>query len=280
MGFDPRSWARAPAPGRQVTANIDALLAENEALRREVAALRQQLARRQPHGSGVGVGTSRPEVTSGSAPGLSPDQVRRWGESLASHPRWRDLRVGTSLRAGDTLAFSGLRGLIEHQRGQWRDPHAELEAELDRRSPGLGSALRQALRGPQSKVRLAVRAAFAVHGVRAPEWLSEAPWRLVDDLLARIAALEAAARRTQAARDARRNATGTRDASAGGSRTAEAAMDPGRAAALTVLGLPRGASREAIKRAHRSLVKTHHPDRGGDGEDFRRIQAAYQLLMA
>jgi curved DNA-binding protein CbpA len=47
-----------------------------------------------------------------------------------------------------------------------------------------------------------------------------------------------------------------------------------------VLGLHRGATRQEIKRAHRRLVKAHHPDRGGDGDDFRRIQAAYQLLIA
>ncbi|CAK6699954.1 J domain-containing protein [Synechococcus sp. BA-124 BA4] len=245
MGFDPRSWARAPARGAQVTANIDALLAENEALRREVALLRQQLFHQQSPGPAF-----RGDV--------SAERVQVWAEALARHPRWRELRVGASARVGETLVFSGLRGLLEHQRAQWSDPRAQLEEELDRCLPGLGRSLRQALRGPQTKARLAVRVAFAIHGVRAPEWLSESPWRVVDDLLERIAALE------QSTRPA----------------PAEDSSDPERAAAFALLGLRWGASREAIKRAHRRLVKTHHPDQGGAVDDFRRIHAAYQLLMA
>ncbi len=245
MGFDPRSWVRAPARGAQVTANIDALLAENEALRREVRLLRQELLRQQAPGS----------VFRGD---VSAERVEAWGEALARHPRWRELRVGASARVGETLVFSGLRGLFEHLRSQWSDPRAPLEEELDRRLPGLGSALRQALRGPQTKARLAVRVAFAMYGVRASEWLTESPLGVVDDLLERIAALE------QAARPA----------------PAEDSTDPERAAAFAVLGLRWGASSEAIKRAHRRLVKTHHPDQGGAVDDFRRIHAAYQLLMA
>jgi hypothetical protein len=184
--------------------------------------------------------------------------VEVWAEALACHPRWRELRVGASARLGETLVFSGLRGLLEHLRSQWSDPSAQLEEELDRRLPGLGSSLRQALRGPQTKARLAVRVAFAIYGVRASEWLSESPLRVVDDLLERIAALEQAARQVPA----------------------EECTDPERAAAFAVLGLRWGASGEAIKRAHRRLVKTHHPDQGGAVDDFRRIHAAYQLLMA
>lgn len=246
MGFDPRSWARGPARGTQVTANIDALLAENEALRREVVLLRQQLFRQQ---------TPEPAVRGT----VSAEQVRLWGEALARHPRWRELRVGASARLGDRLVFSGLRGLQEHLRSQWSDPRAQLEEELERRQPGLGSALRQALRGPQTKPRLAVRLAFAIHGVRAPEWLSTAPLRLVDDLLERIATLEQAAEAPAPAEDS---------------------PDPERTAALALLGLEWGAPREAIKRAHRRLAKTHHPDQGGAVDEFRRIHAAYQLLMA
>jgi len=46
------------------------------------------------------------------------------------------------------------------------------------------------------------------------------------------------------------------------------------------LGLAWGASRDAIKKAHRRLVKQHHPDVGGEAEAFRRVNDAYQLLMA
>jgi curved DNA-binding protein CbpA len=50
--------------------------------------------------------------------------------------------------------------------------------------------------------------------------------------------------------------------------------------ALRVLGLEWGASKQAIKQAHRRLVKLHHPDLGGSAEAFRRVSEAYQRLVA
>ena len=47
-----------------------------------------------------------------------------------------------------------------------------------------------------------------------------------------------------------------------------------------MLGLTTDASQEAIKQAFRTLVKQHHPDLGGSAEAFRRVNDAYQLLMA
>ena len=49
--------------------------------------------------------------------------------------------------------------------------------------------------------------------------------------------------------------------------------------ALAVLGLPPNATRQQIKRRYRVLAKKHHPDRGGDQQEMRRIIAAYELLM-
>jgi DnaJ-domain-containing protein 1 len=49
--------------------------------------------------------------------------------------------------------------------------------------------------------------------------------------------------------------------------------------ALSVLGLPPNATRQQIKRRYRVLAKKHHPDRGGDQQEMRRIIAAYELLM-
>jgi curved DNA-binding protein CbpA len=46
-----------------------------------------------------------------------------------------------------------------------------------------------------------------------------------------------------------------------------------------VLGLPPGATRQQIKRRYRALAKQHHPDRGGDQREMKRIIAAYELLM-
>ena len=81
---------------------------------------------------------------------------------------------------------------------------------------------------------------------QASEWLDEHPRRVVEDLRQRSL----------------RRPVG----------------DP-RADALAVLGLDPGASAVAIKRAHRRLVKQHHPDMGGSAEAFRRVNEAYQQLM-
>ena len=123
MGFDPRRWR--PAPGSPVvTSNVDALLAENDALRREVRALRRRLEqlqleqRQQPN-----------RVDVGFAYGLSPDQVERWGQAMARHPRWPSLRIGPP---------GGLRGVIDELRSGWLNPKLSLEQELDRRSPRPG----------------------------------------------------------------------------------------------------------------------------------------------
>ena len=47
-----------------------------------------------------------------------------------------------------------------------------------------------------------------------------------------------------------------------------------------MLGLGPGASDEAVRAAFRRLVKTTHPDRGGDPARFRRVLEAYRLLCA
>ena len=45
-----------------------------------------------------------------------------------------------------------------------------------------------------------------------------------------------------------------------------------------VLGLKRSASDEDIKTKYRELILIHHPDKGGDHEEFIRIQEAYDFL--
>lgn len=45
------------------------------------------------------------------------------------------------------------------------------------------------------------------------------------------------------------------------------------------LGVDKKAGTADIKKAHQRLVKTHHPDKGGDAEEFKKIQQAYEVLM-
>lgn len=45
-----------------------------------------------------------------------------------------------------------------------------------------------------------------------------------------------------------------------------------------VLGLEKGASDAEIKKAYRKLAMKHHPDKGGNPEEFKKIQAAYDIL--
>lgn len=44
------------------------------------------------------------------------------------------------------------------------------------------------------------------------------------------------------------------------------------------LGVSRTADAADIKKAHRKLVIEHHPDKGGDAEQFKQIQHAYEIL--
>lgn len=45
-----------------------------------------------------------------------------------------------------------------------------------------------------------------------------------------------------------------------------------------VLGVPKGASKEEIKKAFHKLAHKYHPDKGGDASKFKEINEAYQVL--
>ena len=46
----------------------------------------------------------------------------------------------------------------------------------------------------------------------------------------------------------------------------------------SILGVSRGASTDEIRKAYKDKAKTMHPDRGGNAEDFKKIQEAHEIL--
>jgi hypothetical protein len=243
VGFDPRRWQGTRTGSARITGDAEAATAAfNDDLRPSWS--RRQEAPKRP----------RVVVTVGAAPGITPELVRRWAEAMARHPRWHD------------LGMEGLLALGAHCHARGHDPTLSLEQALERRSPGLGQELAWALLGARSRARLAVRAAFALHGARAPDLLDRNPPGLVDELLVALGiGPRQANRRSHGQSHRQRFSDRPRDS---------------REEALAELGLERGASRDAVKAAHRRLVKRHHPDMGGEVEAFHRIDAAYRLLIA
>ena len=45
-----------------------------------------------------------------------------------------------------------------------------------------------------------------------------------------------------------------------------------------ILGIKNTASKEEIKRAYRKASLKHHPDRGGNAEEFKKVNRAYEVL--
>ncbi|MCP4973966.1 MAG: J domain-containing protein, partial [Prochlorococcus sp.] len=149
--------------------------------------------------------------------------------------------------------------------------------------------------GPRTKKRCAVLASFALYGVRSSEWLDEDPQRVVTELRQQQQQTRSGRRTRSDQRKTDRQQQGEGEQQTGrqqqSSRQQQAGrqqqshrhqhsqQEPSRAAALKVLGLEMGASQQAIKKAHRNLVKQHHPDMGGSAEAFRRVNEAYQLLI-
>ena len=275
MGFDPRQWSSSSSArddrdrtqhGERVTSNVEALLRENDALRREVRRLHQELDRlhRQRW--------HRPQRDSGRDPGrqqpsarVTQEQVQRWGDALAMQTGWSVLRQ------------QGLEALVDQLNRSSFHPQLNLRQRLDRVVSGLGTDLLAAVGSRSTKKTAAVLAAFALYGVRASEWLEEDPRRVVAELRQRQRHQQpgGAGRRTRS--DQRATDRETNREAAG---EAQAGSWDRRLEALSVLGLKAGASQASIKQAFRKLVKQHHPDLGGSAEAFRRVNQAYQLLMA
>ena len=269
MGFDPRDWSATShdiptgkARGERVTSNVEALLRENDSLRREVHRLELELdrcrrrqwqrPRREPFSR-----ESWQQSSTQSPPRVTATQVQRWGASLADQRGWTELRA------------TGLVALIDQLNRDSFHAQLTLQQRLDRLVTGLGTDLFAAVGSRSSKRSMAVLAAFALYGVRASEWLDEDPARVVEELHQRQRQ-----RRERTARSGRRTRSDQR-------RTDRdwRERDP-RLDALSVLGLDASATQDVIKQAFRQLVKQHHPDVGGSAESFRRVTDAYQLLMS
>jgi DnaJ-class molecular chaperone len=46
----------------------------------------------------------------------------------------------------------------------------------------------------------------------------------------------------------------------------------------SILGVPKNASQDQIKKAYKKQSMKHHPDRGGNEEEFKKVNEAYQTL--
>lgn len=53
---------------------------------------------------------------------------------------------------------------------------------------------------------------------------------------------------------------------------------PGGPSLYDALGVPRGAGADEIRKSYLTLSRKHHPDKGGDPEEFKKIQKAYEVL--
>ena len=102
---------------------MDALLAENDALRREVARLTRELQRVRSQRS------SRPGPSSERSAQVSAAQVQAWGSALAEKPGWTLLRQTTLMALVDQLNRDSFPADLTVQQ------------RLDRLAPGLGRDL-------------------------------------------------------------------------------------------------------------------------------------------
>ena len=46
----------------------------------------------------------------------------------------------------------------------------------------------------------------------------------------------------------------------------------------SILGVPVGASKDEVKRASRILARKHHPDNGGNRDEYERVCKAFEMI--
>lgn len=254
------------------------LLIENDQLKRQVQHLTTQLQMAQQSGAQ-----------------LTPELAKSWLPALEACEGWKALTLGDD--GWDTAAGrptdTGLRALIRDlratpstaaDRASWDakeqrrvqkgggiparpapdrvQPQMATSWLLNERQPGLGDALAQLVKGLRGRLPVVIEAAFLLWGSRAVEMLSSDPAGVVQRLKQEV---DRVAEPIKAERFRR-----VAEMLAGGQA---------RAAARQVLGVSADATADEIKAAYRQLAKQHHPDAGGDAEQFARISTAYEALI-
>lgn len=266
---------------------IRRLVLENERLSRQVVSLEQQL-----------------EASRAAGGDLGPDTAKAWVEAMAAaRPEiWKkQVIVGDdhwdSFKGVPTGI--GLRALLLHLMAipqddqmarinwdtHWRRHRPERVGQYPPRfrpstySPatwlrkqgrdGLAETLEGLLKGirPSTKAYCLITAAFLLLIDDGPvAHLSNDPGTVLDWIL-----------------NAQREATAP--AQAEGWRRFEDLFQrqvegPSKEAAAATLEVAQDASPEEIRSAYRAKAREHHPDAGGDAEQFHRISEAYSLLTA
>lgn len=265
----------------QARSQMQALLIENEQLKRKVQHLTTQLQMVQQGGTA-----------------LTPELAKSWLPGLEACEGWKRIKTGGAHTRWDTAAGraegSGLKALILDRRSTpataadrtWWDAQEQRRVSkqqgkgvparpapdriqpqmatswlLNEQQPGLGDALTQLTKGLQGRLPLAIEAAFLLWGSRAVEMLRTDPAGVVNRIeqeVDRVAEPIRAERFRSIA-----------ELLSGGQA---------RAAARQVLGLDVYATSEDIRARYRQLAKQHHPDAGGDADQFARISTAYEAL--
>ncbi|UIP01039.1 J domain-containing protein [Halobaculum sp. CBA1158] len=129
--------------------------------------------------------------------------------------------------------------------------------------------MRERLHERASRERAAADAAEGARGARS-RFAREARARMGDG-----GRVGANGRRRQAGPRGPNGRRG-RGPTGGASMTGNAGMPPGDA--RRTLGVDADASESAVKSAYRERVKETHPDSGGDEEEFKRVNRAYEVL--
>lgn len=267
------------------------LLQERDRLAQENAILKQQIQQLQSAGAQ-----------------LTPELARSWLPRFEQCSAWNELSVGNGGwdPALDAPSGGGLKDLLvdllavptdQLDRRRWDEEESKRVADaiakgyrdvipvrpaptrkqqilaldyiLDQQHPGLGASLKALTKGLNGRLPLVIRAAFLLHKQEAVAKLTNKPEAVLKHILKECKRAGAPAQRQREEMFA---------------RMFEQLLDRQlqqlghQPQARQVLGVAPDATADEIKQAYRQLARQHHPDAGGDPEQFHRIQQAYELL--